>query len=685
MWRPPSPPWLASAACGALLSAMLVTALVLRARGRTPAATTARLTELQSRIRPHFLFNTLNSAIALVRAEPAKAESLLEDLSDLFRHALVEQGESVTLAEEITLAQRYLAIEEVRFGHRLQVQWSLDPRTDAARLPPLLLQPLVENAVKHGVEPSPRGGKLRMMTELRGSRVVVRITNTLPPSHIKNDAPRGHGIALANVRARLALLHDVQGEFTAGVQDGLYQVRITLPVEAPMRRPQAQRPQGAPQTIDHATHSLTFHTAESAMNILIVDDEPLARQRLRTLLSDCTDCQRTTVAEAGNAGEALALLGPTGGRGFDVLLLDIHMPGQDGLSLAHAVQALPQPPAVVFVTAYADHAVSAFELDAVDYLTKPVRRERLQQALAKVQRLQRPSTPAPISTLPEGETLLIQDRGRTERIAAARGAVFQGRAEVRDRAHRHPQLHHGWCIERPGVALWRALPAHPPQRPGGAPRAARAGKAPRPRRGRGLGRALAGLYRSAVGLAQASGCGARRTGALTTPVRSSGTPPARGIIARHVQSSNPLPPAPLGAGVVRRLHRGVGGIAAHPPTVHRSDLLGRRGHQVDGADRRRRGRDGLYPHGLPLVRPRYRRASGPCGLGTSSPPPAGPCRAARAGGPHCGRHGCSAACARPTALTLTRSSSARTRCLHGLGLAVPVRIRGRVRPRQRLA
>ncbi|MBA4060204.1 MAG: sensor histidine kinase, partial [Verminephrobacter sp.] len=239
---PPSPPWLASAACGALLSAMLVTALVLRARGRTPAATTARLTELQSRIRPHFLFNTLNSAIALVRAEPAKAESLLEDLSDLFRHALVEQGESVTLAEEITLAQRYLAIEEVRFGHRLQVQWSLDPRTDAARLPPLLLQPLVENAVKHGVEPSPRGGKLKVMTELRGSRVVVRITNTLPPSHIKNDAPRGHGIALANVLARLALLHDVQGEFTAGVQDGLYQVRITLPVEAPMRRAlQAQR------------------------------------------------------------------------------------------------------------------------------------------------------------------------------------------------------------------------------------------------------------------------------------------------------------------------------------------------------------------------------------------------------------------------------------------------------------
>ncbi|HQY38701.1 MAG TPA: histidine kinase, partial [Giesbergeria sp.] len=157
-------------------------------------------------------------------------ESLLEDLSDLFRHALVEQGETVTLAEEIQLARRYLAIEQVRFGDRLRVQWQLDHRTDAALLPPLLLQPLVENAVKHGVEPSARGGKLRVLTELRGSRVVVRITNTLPegqPNH--SPTPRGHGIALANVRARLALLHDVQGEFSAGIEDGLYQVRITLP------------------------------------------------------------------------------------------------------------------------------------------------------------------------------------------------------------------------------------------------------------------------------------------------------------------------------------------------------------------------------------------------------------------------------------------------------------------------
>ncbi len=161
------------------------------------------------------------------------------------------------------------------------------------------------------------------------------------------------------------------------------------------------------------------------MNILIVDDEALARSRLRTLLADCADTQRTTVAEASNAAETMALLSPTGGRGFDVVLLDIHMPGQDGLALAHTLQTLPQPPAVVFVTAHADHAVSAFELDAVDYLTKPVRRERLQQALAKVQRSTRVPLPSSVPPTQDTEVLLIQDRGRTERLPLSEVLYFK--------------------------------------------------------------------------------------------------------------------------------------------------------------------------------------------------------------------------------------------------------------------
>ncbi len=218
-------PWLASAATGALLAGVLVAVLALRARGRMPADTAARLTELQSRIRPHFLFNTLNSAIALVRAEPAKAEALLEDLSDLFRHALVDQGPSVTLGEEIALARRYLEIEQVRFGERLQLEWALDPLADGAHLPPLLLQPLLENAVRHGVEPSPTGAQIRISTQRRGSSVVIKVTNTVPAG----PGPHGHGLALANVRDRLRLLHDVQCSFQTVRKNGLHQVRIEVP------------------------------------------------------------------------------------------------------------------------------------------------------------------------------------------------------------------------------------------------------------------------------------------------------------------------------------------------------------------------------------------------------------------------------------------------------------------------
>lgn len=224
-------PWLASALTGALLAALVMGERVLRASGRTPAATTARLEELQQRIRPHFLFNTLNSAIALVRHEPTKAETLLEDLSELFRSALADPDEAVTLADEIALAERYLAIEQIRFGERLGVRWSLDPAAGAARLPKLLLQPLVENAVKHGVEPSPEGGRLRIRTERRGNRVVIEVVNTLPPLHWADaPLPRGHGIALANVRDRLRLLHDLDANFRAGPEGESYRVRIDIPL-----------------------------------------------------------------------------------------------------------------------------------------------------------------------------------------------------------------------------------------------------------------------------------------------------------------------------------------------------------------------------------------------------------------------------------------------------------------------
>jgi two-component system, LytTR family, sensor histidine kinase AlgZ len=219
-------PWVASAFAGAALAAALVAALVLRAKGRMPADTAARLSELQARIRPHFLFNTLNSAIALVREDPARAEMILEDLSDLFRHALMDPGDFVTLEEEVMLARRYLEIEQVRFGERLQVEWAIDESAGGARVPPLVLQPLVENAVKHGVEPSAAGAQVKVSTQRRSGTVVIKVTNTVPAG----QGRPGHGVAQDNVRDRLRLLHDVQGQFQAVLKDGIYQVRMEVPV-----------------------------------------------------------------------------------------------------------------------------------------------------------------------------------------------------------------------------------------------------------------------------------------------------------------------------------------------------------------------------------------------------------------------------------------------------------------------
>jgi two-component system sensor histidine kinase AlgZ len=218
-------PWIACGFAGALLSSVVVFALVLRAKGRMPADTAARLAELQARIRPHFLFNSLNSAIALVREDPRKAETLLEDLSELFRHVLVAKADSATLAEEVQVARHYLAIEQIRFGERLRVEWAIDPAAGNARVPALFLQPLVENAVKHGVEPSPTGAQVKVSTQRRGSVVVIKVTNTVPAG----QGRPGHGVAQDNVRDRLRLLHDVQAQFQTALVDGLYQVRMEVP------------------------------------------------------------------------------------------------------------------------------------------------------------------------------------------------------------------------------------------------------------------------------------------------------------------------------------------------------------------------------------------------------------------------------------------------------------------------
>jgi two-component system response regulator AlgR len=147
------------------------------------------------------------------------------------------------------------------------------------------------------------------------------------------------------------------------------------------------------------------------LSALIVDDEALARDRMRTLLKDCKTPAVSVEGEAANATQAIESMRR---QSFDLALLDIHMPGADGLTLAQALRSMPHAPALIFVTAHAEHAVQAFELEAVDYLTKPVRLERLQQALQKVERLLL-NRKEPEPEAPE-EVLIIQGRSRTERV-----------------------------------------------------------------------------------------------------------------------------------------------------------------------------------------------------------------------------------------------------------------------------
>jgi len=211
---------------GAALAGAAWAWLDLRARLWQPVNASVRLAELQSRIRPHFLFNALNTALALVRVDPARAEGVLEDLAQLFRVALADAGDSVSLDEEIDLAQRYLAIEQIRYGKRLQVSWDIDARVGRARVPPLVLQPLVENAVRHGVEPSVQGARIWVQAEAKRGQAVVLVSNTLP------DAPSapGHGMALNNVRERLRLLHDVAGQCDVWREGELFRARIIVPL-----------------------------------------------------------------------------------------------------------------------------------------------------------------------------------------------------------------------------------------------------------------------------------------------------------------------------------------------------------------------------------------------------------------------------------------------------------------------
>jgi len=210
----------------ALLAAALLAYFRLHTKAFSPALAEARLQALQARIRPHFLFNSLNAVLALIRRDPKRAERSLEDLADLFRTLMADARDFVRLADEIALLERYADIEQLRLGERLRVIWELDAAPSDALLPPMVLQPLLENAVYHGIEPGTEPGEILVRIERRGERVHAVIDN---PHREQANQRAGNRMALENIRERLALFFDAEARLESRAAGGRYRVEIEIP------------------------------------------------------------------------------------------------------------------------------------------------------------------------------------------------------------------------------------------------------------------------------------------------------------------------------------------------------------------------------------------------------------------------------------------------------------------------
>ena len=213
----------------ALVAGALLGYLRLLAKAYSPALVEARLQALQARIRPHFLFNSLNAVLSLIRRDPRRAERALEDLADLFRTLMSEPRQFVRLADEIALLERYADLEQLRLGERLRITWELESAPNDALLPPLVLQPLLENAVFHGVEPGTATGEVLVRIERRGDRVLARIENPYVESQQRRA---GNRMALDNIRERLALFFDAEARIHTTADGNRYRVEIEMPYKA---------------------------------------------------------------------------------------------------------------------------------------------------------------------------------------------------------------------------------------------------------------------------------------------------------------------------------------------------------------------------------------------------------------------------------------------------------------------
>ncbi|WP_047535334.1 sensor histidine kinase [Methylotenera sp. N17] len=215
----------------ACLLTTIVTAIVLyyfnlQQRAYSPAIAEARLQALQARIRPHFLFNSINAVLSLIRSQPKRAETALEDMADLFRVLMADNRDLVPLAQEIALSRQYLALEKLRLEDRLNVNWQIEHMPPDAMIPPLILQPLLENAVYHGIEPLADGGEITIQIVCKHKEVLMSISNPFNPDKHHHT---GNKMALKNIKERLLLHFDLEASLKTDIAGQYYTVHIRVP------------------------------------------------------------------------------------------------------------------------------------------------------------------------------------------------------------------------------------------------------------------------------------------------------------------------------------------------------------------------------------------------------------------------------------------------------------------------
>lgn len=202
--------------------------LEMRARAYSPAVAEARFQALQSRIRPHFLFNSLNAVLSVMRSNPLKAERMLEAIAELFRAVMADTRRQVPLADEIDLCKSYLEIEQTRLGERLQVDWQIGAYHPNAKVPQLLLQPILENAVRYGAERYDGVCRIEVEIRQRGFQLEIRVSNPIAPDRPERE---GNQMGLANIRGRLALIYDLEAQLETRVRGDRFELKMVLPVE----------------------------------------------------------------------------------------------------------------------------------------------------------------------------------------------------------------------------------------------------------------------------------------------------------------------------------------------------------------------------------------------------------------------------------------------------------------------